>query len=140
MPGSGIRDMMHRIANMDDVINVAPGEPDFPTPAHIVAAGIEALQAGHTKYGNNAGLPIAGDGTITHVFDLAAMRSDVNATLAIESAKRNAGPLPAPGKGHTAIDISQLRVVAFVQQATATDMPNVLQTAQTPVVFVKTGK
>jgi aspartate/methionine/tyrosine aminotransferase len=57
MPGSGIRDMMHRIANMDDVINVAPGEPDFPTPAHIVAAGIEALRAGHTNYANNAGLP-----------------------------------------------------------------------------------
>lgn len=57
MPGSGIRDMMHRIADMDDVINLAPGEPDFPTPPHIVDAGIAALQAGHTKYANNAGLP-----------------------------------------------------------------------------------
>ena len=57
MPRSGIREMMHRIANMGDVINLAPGEPDFPTPGHIVAAGIEALRAGHTKYANNAGLP-----------------------------------------------------------------------------------
>lgn len=57
MPRSAIREMMHRIAHMNGVINLAPGEPDFPTPAHIVAAGMEALRAGHTKYANNAGLP-----------------------------------------------------------------------------------
>lgn len=34
-----------------DVINFSAGQPDFTTPAHIRAAAIEALEAGHTGYG-----------------------------------------------------------------------------------------
>jgi aspartate/methionine/tyrosine aminotransferase len=33
------------------------GEPDFPTPAPIVEAGIAALRAGHTRYTPALGLP-----------------------------------------------------------------------------------
>ncbi|MBL4740700.1 MAG: pyridoxal phosphate-dependent aminotransferase [Sneathiella sp.] len=33
-----------------DVINLGIGQPDFPTPAPIVAAGIQALQDGHHGY------------------------------------------------------------------------------------------
>lgn len=33
------------------------GEPDFPTPPHIVNAGIEALTSGKTKYTGSAGIP-----------------------------------------------------------------------------------
>src|SRR4051794_33286248 len=33
-----------------DVIHLEIGEPDAATPAHIVAAGQEALAAGHTHY------------------------------------------------------------------------------------------
>ena len=57
MPSSGIRDTFNRIASMPDVINLAPGEPNFPTPPHIVAAASRAIEAGHTKYVSNAGLP-----------------------------------------------------------------------------------
>ena len=57
MPSSGIRDMMNRIAGMADIINLAPGEPNFPTPPHIVEAARRATEAGHTKYVSNAGLP-----------------------------------------------------------------------------------
>ena len=32
----------------ESVVNFGVGEPDFPTPAHIVEAGIEALKAGKT--------------------------------------------------------------------------------------------
>lgn len=32
------------------------GEPDFPTPPHIVAAGIEALTSGQTRYTGSAGI------------------------------------------------------------------------------------
>lgn len=39
------------------VVNFGVGEPDFPTPAHIVEAGIEALRAGKTKYTPSSGLP-----------------------------------------------------------------------------------
>lgn len=38
------------IADGHDVIALAGGEPDFDTPAHIIKAGIEAIQQGHTHY------------------------------------------------------------------------------------------
>ncbi|WP_028585625.1 pyridoxal phosphate-dependent aminotransferase [Desulfogranum mediterraneum] len=33
-----------------DVLNFSVGEPDFPTPAHICAAGKQAIDDGHTRY------------------------------------------------------------------------------------------
>ena len=39
------------------VVNFGVGEPDFPTPAHIVEAGIEALRTGKTKYTPSSGIP-----------------------------------------------------------------------------------
>jgi len=41
----------------EDVIALAAGEPDFDTPAHIVAAAKEALDAGFTRYTPAAGIP-----------------------------------------------------------------------------------
>ena len=40
-----------------DIIHLEQGEPDFRTPAHIVAAASEALDAGYTHYVSAAGLP-----------------------------------------------------------------------------------
>ncbi|ROT96310.1 pyridoxal phosphate-dependent aminotransferase [Histidinibacterium lentulum] len=40
-----------------DVIGLAAGEPDFDTPAHIRAAGIAAIEAGHTRYTPVDGIP-----------------------------------------------------------------------------------
>ena len=40
-----------------DIIHMEVGEPDFPTPEPIVAAGIAALRAGHTHYTPALGLP-----------------------------------------------------------------------------------
>src|SRR6266704_3162016 len=40
-----------------DVITLGRGEPDIPTPQHIVAAAKKALDDGHTTYTNPAGLP-----------------------------------------------------------------------------------
>lgn len=37
------------------IIDFTVGEPDFPTPNHIVEAGIEALREGHTRYTTFAG-------------------------------------------------------------------------------------
>lgn len=39
------------------VISLATGEPDFPTPAHINRALVEALEAGRTGYPPLAGVP-----------------------------------------------------------------------------------
>lgn len=40
-----------------DVIGFGAGEPDFPTPAHIVDAAVEALRAGDTRYTAVGGTP-----------------------------------------------------------------------------------
>ena len=39
------------------VIHLEIGEPDFPTPKHVVEAGKRALDEGWTKYGPTQGLP-----------------------------------------------------------------------------------
>lgn len=53
---SGIRKFFDIAAEMDDVISLGVGEPDFHTPWHIRQAGINALQNGKTRYTANAGL------------------------------------------------------------------------------------
>lgn len=40
-----------------EIIDFTIGEPDFPTPAHIVAAGVAALHSGHTRYTASSGIP-----------------------------------------------------------------------------------
>ena len=44
-------------AKGQQVISFSIGEPDFPTPAHIVDAAKKALDAGFTKYTSSAGIP-----------------------------------------------------------------------------------
>src|ERR1700722_15866010 len=33
-----------------DIVNLGIGQPDFPTPPHIVEAAVKALRAGHPGY------------------------------------------------------------------------------------------
>jgi len=40
-----------------DVVDLSVGEPDFPTPENVVAAGKEAMDAGHTGYTPSNGIP-----------------------------------------------------------------------------------
>ncbi|MDH3222634.1 MAG: pyridoxal phosphate-dependent aminotransferase [Gemmatimonadota bacterium] len=40
-----------------DIINLGAGEPDFPTPPWVSSAGVEAIQAGQTRYTPAAGTP-----------------------------------------------------------------------------------
>jgi len=53
---SGIRKFFDIVAQMDDVISLGVGEPDFPTPWHVREEGIYALEKGLTTYTSNAGL------------------------------------------------------------------------------------
>ena len=53
---SGIRKFFDIAATMDDVISLGVGEPDFPTPWQIRAAGISSLERSKTKYTSNSGL------------------------------------------------------------------------------------
>ena len=40
-----------------DIVDLSVGEPDFETPANVVEAGKEALDAGHTGYTSSNGIP-----------------------------------------------------------------------------------
>ena len=44
--------------NRDDVITLGRGDPDVPTPSHIIEAAKQALDDGHTTYTDPAGLPV----------------------------------------------------------------------------------
>ena len=53
---SGIRKFFDIAEQMDDVISLGVGEPDFPTPWHIRSEGIRSLEKGRTRYTSKHGL------------------------------------------------------------------------------------
>jgi len=53
---SGIRKFFDIVAQMQDVVSLGVGEPDFPTPWHVREEGIYVLEKGMTTYTSNAGL------------------------------------------------------------------------------------
>ena len=53
---SGIRKFFDLLANMDGVISLGVGEPDFVTPWHIREAAIQSLEQGLTMYTSNSGI------------------------------------------------------------------------------------
>ena len=55
MPPSGIRKYFDLINEMEDVISLGVGEPDFVTPWNVREAGIYSLEMGETHYSANAG-------------------------------------------------------------------------------------
>ena len=56
IPPSGIRKFFDLVLEMDDVISLGVGEPDFVTPWHIREACIYSLEKGFTSYTSNLGL------------------------------------------------------------------------------------
>ncbi|MCQ2532268.1 MAG: aminotransferase class I/II-fold pyridoxal phosphate-dependent enzyme [Saccharofermentans sp.] len=55
MPPSAIRKFFDLASEMDDVISLSIGEPDFVTPWSIREAGINSLKDGYTHYSPNSG-------------------------------------------------------------------------------------
>ncbi len=45
-----------RLAAGENILDLSVGEPDFDTPAAVVAAGVQALQSGRTRYAPNVGI------------------------------------------------------------------------------------
>jgi aspartate aminotransferase len=56
-PRSGIREMMDAAAALEGVLHLELGEPDFPTPPHIVDAVERAQRDGLVKYTLSRGTP-----------------------------------------------------------------------------------
>lgn len=56
IPPSGIRKFFDLILNMEGIISLGVGEPDFVTPWHIREMAIYSLEQGYTSYTSNSGL------------------------------------------------------------------------------------
>lgn len=59
--------MLDIAAGLEDVIALGRGDPDLPTPAHIVDAGRRALAGGATHYTHPMGLPALREATGRHL-------------------------------------------------------------------------
>lgn len=57
LPPSGIRRFFELASQMEDVISLGVGEPDFVTPWHVREACYHSLERGYTSYTANHGLP-----------------------------------------------------------------------------------
>ncbi|MCZ2257565.1 aminotransferase class I/II-fold pyridoxal phosphate-dependent enzyme [Sporosarcina sp. G11-34] len=53
---SGIRKISNLLVNYPDAMNLTVGQPDFPTPALVKKAGLQAIMDNKTGYTHNAGL------------------------------------------------------------------------------------
>ncbi|MEA4875686.1 pyridoxal phosphate-dependent aminotransferase [Anaerorhabdus sp.] len=57
IPPSGIRKYFDLASQMEGVVSLGVGEPDFETPWHIREEAIYAIKSGKTFYTSNVGLP-----------------------------------------------------------------------------------
>lgn len=73
-----------------DVISLAAGEPDTPTPEHIVEAGVEALRGGATRYLPVAGLPALRRAIADQSFELRAWRPEANGQVLVTCGAKHA--------------------------------------------------
>jgi aspartate aminotransferase len=56
IPRSGIRTLMELALRDPEAIRLEVGEPDAPTPAHVIEAAAADARAGHTGYSSSTGL------------------------------------------------------------------------------------
>ncbi|PKL60718.1 MAG: aromatic amino acid aminotransferase [Methanomicrobiales archaeon HGW-Methanomicrobiales-4] len=56
IPPSGIRRFFDLAGQMEDVISLGVGEPDYTTPWHICEAAIASIEQGNTAYTSNTGM------------------------------------------------------------------------------------
>ncbi|MGM1021403.1 MAG: aminotransferase A [Bacillota bacterium] len=54
---SGIRKIANKVAALPGTLSLTIGQPDFPTPPHIMEAAHRAINEGRTSYTPNPGLP-----------------------------------------------------------------------------------
>lgn len=81
---SGIRRFFDIAAEMENVISLGVGEPDFKTPWSIRKAGIESLEMGKTFYSPNAGFAILKDEICAYLkrrFDLSYTPKETMVTV-----------------------------------------------------------
>lgn len=70
-----------------DVINLGIGQPDFPTPPHIVEAAIKALRDGHHGYTPAVGIPELREAVATDLSNRYATEVDSNLVMIMPGGK-----------------------------------------------------
>jgi aminotransferase len=76
LPPSGIRRFFDLLANMEGVISLGVGEPDFATPESFSKAAFDAIARGETHYTSNYGLPELREAVADHLERLYGIRYD----------------------------------------------------------------
>jgi aminotransferase len=83
LPPSGIRRFFDLIANMEGVVSLGVGEPDFVTPQAFSDAAFRAVREGHTSYTSNYGLLELREAVAAHLERLYGVRYDPTSEIVI---------------------------------------------------------
>jgi len=70
-----------------DIVHLEIGQPDFPTPAHVVEAGCKAMRDGHTGYTPAPGLPEAREAIAEHVSKTLGIEATADEVVVTPGAK-----------------------------------------------------
>jgi aminotransferase len=83
IPPSGIRKFFDLAMNMEDVISLGVGEPDFSTPWNICEASIYSIEQGGTSYTSNRGLQALRDALSLYLKEHYALTYDPDREMVI---------------------------------------------------------
>jgi aspartate/methionine/tyrosine aminotransferase len=72
-----------------DIVDLSVGEPDFPTPENIKAAGIRAIQQNFTKYTENEGTPALRKAVIARMKEDYGLSYEPNEVIVSSGAKNS---------------------------------------------------
>ncbi len=72
-----------------DIVDLSVGEPDFPTPENIKAAGIRAIQQNFTKYTENEGIPALKKAIIARMKEDYGLSYEPNQVIVSSGAKNS---------------------------------------------------
>ena len=76
LPASGIRKFFDLLSNMEGIISLGVGEPDFVTPPAIREAAVKSLDEGYTHYTSNYGLIELRQAIARHIHNLYGLEYD----------------------------------------------------------------
>ncbi len=90
IPPSGIRKFFELASQVEDVISLGVGEPDFSTPWHIRESGIYALENGFTTYTSNWGILELREAISEHLFNLYGLSYDPEGEILVTTGSSEA--------------------------------------------------
>ena len=70
-----------------NIIHLEIGEPDFPTPKHVIEAGQRALDEGWTKYGPTPGFPDLREAIADYISQTRGVRADAENVCVVPGGK-----------------------------------------------------